>query len=153
MSDCIDKVYKDLTKSTTFTGGGVGFLSLEDAEVRAFSDFRSRLLISLQGTLQQWCQVQCDATWKAICGDGAIIGRGEDYGCSGSSIHHSQASQQIAGRYSQADFGSFHPAPFFVLDEVDAALDPTNVAQLARYVRDQAEKNVQFLIISLKSTL
>ncbi|GMK58711.1 hypothetical protein CspeluHIS016_0601530 [Cutaneotrichosporon spelunceum] len=48
---------------------------------------------------------------------------------------------------------SFHPAPFFVLDEVDAALDPTNVSKLARYVRQQAEKSVQFLIISLKSTL
>ncbi|KLT43612.1 RecF/RecN/SMC protein [Cutaneotrichosporon oleaginosum] len=48
---------------------------------------------------------------------------------------------------------SFHPAPFFVLDEVDAALDPTNVSKLARYVRQQAEKKVQFLIISLKSTL
>lgn len=48
---------------------------------------------------------------------------------------------------------SFHPAPFFVLDEVDAALDPTNVSKLARYVREQAEKHVQFLIISLKSTL
>lgn len=63
---------------------------------------------------------------------------------------------------------SFHPAPFFVLDEVshlersaghwlidqvDAALDATNVAKLARYIRAQAEKEVQFLIISLKSTL
>lgn len=32
MSGCIDKIYKDLTKSTTFPTGGVGFLSLEDAE-------------------------------------------------------------------------------------------------------------------------
>ncbi|WVQ78324.1 hypothetical protein IAT38_000409 [Cryptococcus sp. DSM 104549] len=48
---------------------------------------------------------------------------------------------------------SFHPAPFFVLDEVDAALDATNVSKLARYIRGQAEKDVQFLIISLKSTL
>lgn len=48
---------------------------------------------------------------------------------------------------------SFHPAPFFVLDEVDAALDATNVGKLARYVRGQADKEVQFLIISLKSSL
>lgn len=62
---------------------------------------------------------------------------------------------------------SYHPAPFFVLDEVrapraivislniqvDAALDPTNVSKLARYIRSQAEQDVQFLIISLKSTL
>ena len=48
---------------------------------------------------------------------------------------------------------SFHPAPFFVLDEVDAALDQNNVEKLARYVRNQAEKEVQFLIISLKPDL
>lgn len=48
---------------------------------------------------------------------------------------------------------SFHPAPFFVLDEVDAALDATNVQKLSRYIRSQADRNVQFLIISLKSTL
>lgn len=47
---------------------------------------------------------------------------------------------------------SYHPAPFFVLDEVDAALDATNVSKLARFVREQSAK-VQFLIISLKSTL
>jgi hypothetical protein len=33
MSGCIDKIYKDLTKSKTFPTGGVGFLSLEDNEV------------------------------------------------------------------------------------------------------------------------
>lgn len=34
MSGCIDKIYKDLTKAHNFPTGGVGFLSLEDAEVR-----------------------------------------------------------------------------------------------------------------------
>ena len=33
MSGCIDKIYKDLTKGQHFPTGGVGFLSLEDAEV------------------------------------------------------------------------------------------------------------------------
>ncbi|KAJ1888291.1 Structural maintenance of chromosomes protein 1, partial [Kickxella alabastrina] len=33
---------------------------------------------------------------------------------------------------------TFRPAPFFVLDEVDAALDPLNVAKLANYLRDHA---------------
>ncbi len=30
---------------------------------------------------------------------------------------------------------SHQPSPFFVLDEVDAALDATNVAAVARYIR------------------
>lgn len=37
MSGCIDKIYKDLTKGNAFPTGGVGFLSLEDAEVSALS--------------------------------------------------------------------------------------------------------------------
>lgn len=48
---------------------------------------------------------------------------------------------------------SYHPAPFFVLDEVDAALDATNVSKLARYITQKSKEGVQFLIISLKSTL
>lgn len=40
-----------------------------------------------------------------------------------------------------------------MLDEVDAALDPTNVSKLARFVREKSEEGVQFIIISLKSTL
>jgi structural maintenance of chromosome 1 len=73
-------------------------------------------------------------------------------------VEISQAQQRRAVRrfehQNRADAeGSFHPAPFFVLDEVDAALDPTNVSKLAKYVRQQAESKVQFLIISLKSSL
>jgi structural maintenance of chromosome 1 len=30
---------------------------------------------------------------------------------------------------------SYHPAPFFVLDEVDAALDNVNVAKVSNYIR------------------
>ena len=44
---------------------------------------------------------------------------------------------------------SFRPAPFFVLDEVDAALDNVNVARVASYVRRHSD-DVQYIIISLK---
>ncbi|KAG8849135.1 Structural maintenance of chromosomes protein 1 [Tulasnella sp. 330] len=45
---------------------------------------------------------------------------------------------------------SYQPAPFFVLDEVDAALDNTNVAKVARYIQSQAGDAFQFIVISLK---
>jgi len=48
---------------------------------------------------------------------------------------------------------SYQPAPFFVLDEVDAALDNTNVAKIANYIRSQASDTFQFIVISLKGSL
>ncbi|RIA97440.1 condensin complex subunit SMC1 [Glomus cerebriforme] len=48
---------------------------------------------------------------------------------------------------------SFQPSPFFVLDEVDAALDNTNVGKIANYIREHASDTFQFIVISLKSTL
>jgi len=46
---------------------------------------------------------------------------------------------------------SYRPSPFFVMDEVDAALDIHNIAKLVRYMRLRVEKdNIQIIIISLK---
>lgn len=36
---------------------------------------------------------------------------------------------------------SYRPSPFFVLDEVDAALDATNVARVAHYIRNCTREN------------
>ena len=48
---------------------------------------------------------------------------------------------------------SFHPSPFFVLDEVDAALDNSNVNKIANYITTHASADFQFIVISLKNTL
>ena len=48
---------------------------------------------------------------------------------------------------------SYQPSPFFVLDEVDAALDNTNVAKVANYIRAHASDTFQFIVISLKGSL
>ncbi|XP_044742262.1 structural maintenance of chromosomes protein 1A [Chrysoperla carnea] len=44
---------------------------------------------------------------------------------------------------------SFQPAPFFVLDEIDAALDNTNIGKVASYIREKTA-NLQTIVISLK---
>ena len=46
---------------------------------------------------------------------------------------------------------SFKKAPFFVLDEIDAALDNANVTLLKNFILRQ--KNVQIVCISLKDAL
>ncbi|KAK6458945.1 structural maintenance of chromosome protein 1 [Scheffersomyces xylosifermentans] len=48
---------------------------------------------------------------------------------------------------------SYQPSPFFVLDEVDAALDNANVSRIANYIRKYAGPNYQFIVISLKNSL
>ncbi|KZS96379.1 RecF/RecN/SMC protein [Sistotremastrum niveocremeum HHB9708] len=48
---------------------------------------------------------------------------------------------------------SYRPSPFFVLDEVDAALDNTNVAKIANYIKTRASDSFQFIVISLKASL
>ncbi|XP_070611370.1 structural maintenance of chromosomes protein 1B isoform X3 [Erythrolamprus reginae] len=45
---------------------------------------------------------------------------------------------------------SFRPAPFFVLDEVDAALDNTNIGKVSSFIRQQSKERFQTIVISLK---
>lgn len=44
---------------------------------------------------------------------------------------------------------SYQPAPFFVLDEIDAALDNTNIGKVASYIHDKTS-SLQTIVISLK---
>ncbi|CAL2030458.1 unnamed protein product [Caenorhabditis brenneri] len=43
-----------------------------------------------------------------------------------------------------------NPAPFFVLDEIDAALDNTNIGKVASYICETAREQMQIIVISLK---
>ncbi|XP_051545769.1 structural maintenance of chromosomes protein 1B [Myxocyprinus asiaticus] len=45
---------------------------------------------------------------------------------------------------------SFRPAPFFVLDEVDAALDNTNIGKVTGFFREMSRESSQIIVISLK---
>ncbi|XP_009510627.1 structural maintenance of chromosomes protein 1B [Phalacrocorax carbo] len=45
---------------------------------------------------------------------------------------------------------SFWPAPFFILDEIDAALDNTNIDKVSSFIREQAHEQFQMIVISLK---
>ncbi|CAH2980605.1 unnamed protein product [Chilo suppressalis] len=44
---------------------------------------------------------------------------------------------------------SYQPAPFFLLDEIDAALDNTNIGKVAAYIRSK-RGSLQTIVISLK---
>ncbi|VVC91360.1 unnamed protein product, partial [Leptidea sinapis] len=44
---------------------------------------------------------------------------------------------------------SYQPAPFFLLDEIDAALDNTNIGKVAAFIRSKKD-SLQTIVISLK---
>ena len=45
---------------------------------------------------------------------------------------------------------SYHPAPFFVMDEVDAALDNVNLRKVCNYICQRSKTDFQCIVISLK---
>ncbi|XP_053742034.1 structural maintenance of chromosomes protein 1B isoform X1 [Synchiropus splendidus] len=44
---------------------------------------------------------------------------------------------------------SFRPGPFLFLDEVDAALDKSNIAKVTNFIREESRANLQIIVISL----
>merc|ERR1712032_916039 len=45
---------------------------------------------------------------------------------------------------------SYHPAPFFVMDEVDDALDNVNLRKVCNYISQRSQTDFQCIVISLK---
>lgn len=133
--------------------GGVAYLSLEDSEVCSFLRCRDHEL-SYAGTIHSRNKIPRYAAHEALPGHGAAVRRGENSGRISSVVCHSQVSLIIFfATMSMLTRISYQPAPFFVLDEVDAALDNTNVAKIANYIRSQASETFQFIVISLKGSL
>ncbi|GAB5589148.1 Structural maintenance of chromosomes protein 1 [Umbelopsis nana] len=121
ISEKIDQVYKDLTKSEYHPLGGTAYLSLEDNEEPYLEGIRYHAMPPMKRFRDMEQLSGGEKTMAAL----ALL----------FAIH------------------SYHPSPFFVLDEVDAALDNANVSKIATYIREHASDRFQFIVISLKSML
>ncbi|KAI8976004.1 hypothetical protein BDB01DRAFT_844638 [Pilobolus umbonatus] len=121
ISEQIDRVYKDLTKSPTFPLGGTAYLSVENTEEPYLEGIRYHAMPPMKRFRDM---EQLSGGEKSVAALALLF-----------AIHY------------------YKPSPFFVLDEVDAALDNTNVSTVASYIREHATDNFQFIVISLKHTL
>ncbi|KAL1922042.1 uncharacterized protein VTP21DRAFT_10684 [Calcarisporiella thermophila] len=121
ISQKIDQIYKELTKSKVFPLGGTAYLSLGDSEEPYLDGIKYHAMPPMKRFR-----------------DMEQLSGGE---------------KTIAALALLFAFHSYKPAPFFVLDEVDAALDNANVARIANYIRNQAGEQYQFIVISLKAAL
>ena len=63
--------------------------------------------------------------------------------------HLSGGEKTVAALALLFAINSYNPAPFIVLDEVDAALDARNVAKVTRFIQSRRDEQ-QCVIISLK---
>lgn len=121
ISENIEPVYQNLTKSSAFPEGGRASLDLEDTSEPYNDGVRYHAM----------------PPGKRF--------RGME--------HLSGGEKTMAALALLFAVHSFQPSPFFVLDEVDAALDNSNVQKIANYIKANSGPGVQFIVISLKTAL
>lgn len=121
VSNSIDDVYKELTKSAASPMGGSAYLTLEDED----EPFSFGIKYHIMPPLKRFRDMENLSGGEKTIGALALL----------FAVH------------------SYHPSPFFVLDEVDAALDNANVNRIANYISKHRGPGFQFIVISLKNSL
>ncbi|KAJ7977239.1 Structural maintenance of chromosomes protein [Quillaja saponaria] len=132
ISDNIDKIYKQLTKSTTHPLGGSAYLNLENDD----EPYLHGIKYTAMPPQKRFRDMeQLSGGEKTVAALALLF-----------SIH------------------SYRPSPFFILDEVDAALDNLNVAKVAGFIRSKScegargnqepdgSSGFQSIVISLKDS-
>ncbi|XP_058197124.1 structural maintenance of chromosomes protein 1 isoform X2 [Rhododendron vialii] len=106
ISSNIDKIYNQLTKSTTHQLGGIAYLNLDNED----EPFLHGIKYSAMPPTKRFREMeQLSGGEKTVAALALLF-----------SIH------------------SYRPSPFFILDEVDAALDNLNVAKVAGFIRSKS---------------
>ncbi|XP_031403402.1 structural maintenance of chromosomes protein 1 [Punica granatum] len=106
ISGNIDKIYKQLTKSSTHPLGGTAYLNLENEDDPFLHGIK---YTAMPPTKRFRDMEQLSGGEKTVAALALLF-----------SIH------------------SYRPSPFFILDEVDAALDNLNVAKVAGFIRSKS---------------
>ncbi|GMH02340.1 hypothetical protein Nepgr_004179 [Nepenthes gracilis] len=132
ISSNIDRIYKQLTRSSTHPLGGTAYLNLENEDDPFLHGIK---YTAMPPTKRFRDMEQLSGGEKTVAALALLF-----------AIH------------------SFKPSPFFILDEVDAALDNLNVAKVAGFIRskscegarnnqdDDGSCGFQSIVISLKDS-
>ncbi|KAK5942116.1 Structural maintenance of chromosomes protein 1 [Knufia obscura] len=118
ISEQIEPIYSNLTRSSEFPAGGRAFLSADEDE-----PYLAGVNYHTMPPAKRFRDME----------------------------HLSGGEKTMAALALLFAIHSYQPSPFFVLDEVDAALDNANVQKLVTYVRNHAGPGMQFIVISLKT--
>lgn len=126
----IDSVYKELTTDVSnqnnLLGGGSATLSLEyDEEHSSDESYLAGLKYQATPPLKKFKEIE----------------------------YLSGGEKTVAALALLFTINSFKPSPFFILDEIDAALDSVNVLRVSNYIKKHASEDLQFIIISLKNSI
>ncbi|KAF3897742.1 Subunit of the multiprotein cohesin complex [Trichophyton interdigitale] len=121
ISEQIEPIYRDLTRTESYPMGGKAYLDIEDSE----EPYLDGIKYHAMPPLKRFRDME----------------------------HLSGGEKTMAALALLFAIHSYQPSPFFVLDEVDAALDNANVSRIANYIRDHAAPGMQFIVISLKTGL
>lgn len=117
VSESLQAIYRDLTKSSKHPLGGNAYLSLDESE----EPYLGGIKYNAMPPMKRFRDMdQLSGGEKTVASLALLF-----------AIH------------------SFRPAPFFVMDEVDAALDNVNVKKICNYIK-QRSKDFQCIVISLK---
>ncbi|KAM1153191.1 hypothetical protein ACFX14_035616 [Malus domestica] len=142
ISSNIDKIYKQLTKSNTHPLGGTAYLNLENEDDPFLHGIK---YTAMPPTKRFRDMEQLSGGEKTVAALALLF-----------SIHRLL--------FPLMHGFSFRPSPFFILDEVDAALDNLNVAKVAGFIRSKAREGAranqddeggsgfQSIVISLKDS-
>ncbi|CAN8070880.1 unnamed protein product [Agarophyton chilense] len=119
VSNKIDEVYKQLTRSAAYPMGGTASLYLEQQDEPYLGGIKFN---AMPPTKRFRDMDQLSGGERTVAALALLF-----------AIH------------------DFRPSPFFVLDEIDAALDNLNVGRVSSYVRSRAPE-LQTIVISLKDS-
>ena len=126
VSGKIDAIYKALTKSAAHPLGGTAYLTLEDDGTGSDEPHKGG------------CKYTAMPPTKRFRDMDQLSG----------------GERTVAALALLFAIHAYQPSPFFVLDEVDAALDGENVTRVAKYIRSQSSAKdasaFQSIVISLK---